>query len=422
MARKKLTAAAVEKAKPHPTRRREIRDGDTAGLYLVVQTSGHKSWCVRYRIGRRPIKYTLKGFPSLVEARKQARNVMNAVDSGKDPHAEKKAERRRELEQDDFEAVARSFIEKHCIGKRDEPHLRRWRDVARILGLKPLKAGPKTLDVIPGGLVARWGDRKIGSIVRGDVVRWQDGYEDTPILGNRALAHVRKLFAWALERDLVAVNPCSGIKPRAPEVSRDRVLSDNELLRIWNAADGDGYGAIVRVLILTGQRREEVGAMRWSELDLDKRLWTLPPARTKNKQWHTVPLSDAVIDIIKAQPRIHGSDFVFTLTGRTPINGFSRGKRRLDEISGVVAWRLHDIRRTVASGMAALGISLPVIEKVLNHKSGSFAGIVSVYQRHDFSGEKRAALEAWARYVTSLDRPVDNVVELKREERIPIPA
>src|SRR5262249_30435288 len=150
--------------------------------------------------------------------------------------------------------------------------------------------------------------------------------------------------------------------------------------------------------------RDEVAGMRWDELDLDARLWTLPRGRVKNDQGHVVPLSPLAVAILKSAPRISDSPLVLTNNGTSPASGCSKGKRKLDALlpGNMPPWRLHDLRRTVASGMARLGINLPVIEKVLNHASGSFAGIVSVYQRHSFADEKREALDAWGRHVERL--------------------
>jgi integrase len=168
-------------------------------------------------------------------------------------------------------------------------------------------------------------------------------------------------------------------------------------------------------LILTGQRLREVSEMEWKEIDLNAKLWTLPGKRAKNGAEHTIPLSDLAAEILKALPRIDGSSFVFTINGRNPIRGTHQAKRRIDKLAPEIApWVLHDIRRTVASGMARLGINLPVIEKLLNHVSGSFAGIVGVYQRHSFADEKRAALQTWARHVEAIvsGETAANVVEL----------
>src|SRR5262249_56811672 len=159
-----------------------------------------------------------------------------------------------------------------------------------------------------------------------------------------------------------------------------------------------------QLLALRGQRRDEVGQMRWSEVDLEKRLWTLPPERVKNRKPHEVPLSEAALATLKGLPRIDGSSFVFTFSGASPATGFSKAKLKFDALlpADMPAWRLHDLRRTCASGLARLGIKLPVIEKVLNHSSGSFAGIVGVYQKHSFASEKAAALQTWGDFLTAL--------------------
>jgi integrase len=182
-------------------------------------------------------------------------------------------------------------------------------------------------------------------------------------------------------------------------------LSDDELKALWRAA-------------LTGQRRAEVAGMTWREADLAAQLWTLPAARAKNNREHTVPLPDLAAEILRTLPRIDDSDLVLTLTGRVPLRAFRNIKRRLDALMppDTSSWVLHDIRRSVASGMARLGINLPVVEKLLNHVSGSFAGIVGVYQRHSFADEKRSAMAAWARHVEAIvsgETAADVVVPMK---------
>ena len=210
------------------------------------------------------------------------------------------------------------------------------------------------------------------------------------------------MFNWALECDIVETSPCAGVRRPSAERARERVLDDDELRRVWHGAVALGFpwGSITQLLILTGQRRDEVAMMRWSEVDLGKRLWTLPSERVKNGKVHTVPLSDAAKAMLASIPR--AGDYVFASpSGGHPSH--SHGKILLDKAVGDVApWRFHDLRRTVASGLARLGVNLPVIEKILNHTSGSFAGVVGVYQRHDFAAEKRAALELWAQHVDGL--------------------
>jgi integrase len=401
---KALTAASIEKFKSNPAHRVEVPDGLLGGLYLVVQPSGAKSWAVRYRHAGRSRKHTLGPYPvlKLSDAREQAREVLQLVQKGADPAREKKIERRRAVEaKDDFDCVARLFIERH-----QRPNNRSWREAARLVGLVPDADDLQTLLVLKGGLVHKWGERTIGDVRRADVIVAIDDIVDrgAPIVANRTLAVLRKLFNWAMERYRVDANPCSGVKPPSREKSRDRVLTDDELKAVWKAADELAwpFGRIVQLLILTGQRREEVAGTTWGEFNLETRVWKLPRGRVKNDAGHDVPLSVEAIELIQGLPRLSGCDLVFSTTGESAVSGFSKAKDKLDEKADVRNWRIHDLRRTVASGMARLGVNLPVIEKVLNHSSGSFAGIVGVYQRHSFADEKRQALEVWARFVTNL--------------------
>jgi integrase len=291
------------------------------------------------------------------------------------------------LQPETFATVAHRFIERHA-----KLHTRSWRATERILAR----------DALP-----RWRNRPITSLAKSDVIALLDAVVDrgAPIMANRTLAAVRKLFAWCVERGTLEHSPCERVKAPGREVRRDRTPSDDELRQIWRAADERGYpfGRCIQLLILTGQRREEVAGMRWDELDEELTVWRLPATRVKNNTQHTVPLAAVVREILQGVPRF-GSDFVFTTTGTKPVSGFSAAKRRLDRAISppLVPWRLHDLRRSAASGMARLGVSLPVIEKVLNHTSGSFHGIVSVYQKHSYLAEKKGALELWADHVVAL--------------------
>ena len=188
------------------------------------------------------------------------------------------------------------------------------------------------------------------------------------------------------------------------------MLDDRELAAIWKAAGALGFpfDSIHRLLILTGQRREEVAGLSWSELDRGTALWTLPAARAKNNEAHLVPLAGRVVALLDGLA--NGSEWptkglVFSTTGKTPPSGFSKAKARLDgKLEGVGAWRVHDLRRTVATGLQRLGVRLEVTEAVLNHRSGSRAGIVGVYQRHDWATEKREALALWSAHLERLTR------------------
>ena len=186
------------------------------------------------------------------------------------------------------------------------------------------------------------------------------------------------------------------------EIARDRVLDDNELAQIILAARKirGPYGGIVELLALTGQRREEVAGLQWAELDLAERVWTLPKSRTKNAKAHVVHLSEQSMAVLARADR--PGPYVFSLLGTKPFQEFSRAKRRLDQLSGVTAWRLHDLRRTCVSGMARLGIAPHVADKILNHQSGTISGVAAVYQRHESLAERRAALDLWGAHVGRL--------------------
>jgi integrase len=201
--------------------------------------------------------------------------------------------------------------------------------------------------------------------------------------------------------------------------SRDRVLDNRELALVWKASETLGwpFEPLMKLLILTGQRKSEISEGRWPEIDLAAEVWGLPPSRIKNKRSHKVPLSPQALAILEGLPRIGAGDLMFTTNSKTAVSGFSRAKRNLDAaiaaLNGgeeIEPWALHDVRRSVASGLQRLGITLHVIEKVLNHASGSFAGIVATYQRHEFEPEKRGALERWAAHV---ERIVEGESEAK---------
>jgi integrase len=221
---------------------------------------------------------------------------------------------------------------------------------------------------------------------------------------------------------MVTTNPFLALPRREAGEARDRVLTDDELASIWRAAEATGakvFGLLVRLLILTGQRREEVAGMAWSELSPDRQTWTIPAGRAKNGKDHLVPLSAAARDLLPEEPHAdeRESELLFPGQRGTPFNGWSKSKAQLDKDSGVIGWRIHDLRRTLATGLQRLGVRLEVTEAVLNHVSGSRAGIVGIYQRHEWAAEKRAALDAWAAHVMALVRGRDdagNITALRR--------
>jgi integrase len=219
-----------------------------------------------------------------------------------------------------------------------------------------------------------------------------------PSEANHALGVIKTLFGWCSDRDMITVSPCAKIKKPAKHGSRSRALSESELRRLWALLEGEGYpfGTMTKLLLLTGQRRGEVTQMRWSQLDLAARTWLIPTELSKNGREHLVPLSDHALAVIASIGRA-GNDLVFPAHGNVEnvFSGFTRAKNRLDRLSGLKDWTLHDLRRTTATHLGKLGTPPHVIERVLNHVSGSFAGVAGVYNRHPYFEEMRAALQVW---------------------------
>ncbi|MGB3042309.1 MAG: tyrosine-type recombinase/integrase [Xanthobacteraceae bacterium] len=440
---KKLTAAVVSGAPKKPSRY-EIADSLQPGLRLIVQKSGAKSWCYRYeRPDGTRVKVTLgraegPGSLTLQAARDAANDARRLRSTGADPADQKRAARKAELERIEAE-------EREARRRDDLVSLvldRYYRDKVNAM-----KSAPELKRLLTKEL-APWAKRRIDTIDRADAIKLIDAIKDrgSPVLANRTRAAARTFFGWCIDKALIDENPFERTKPVVAEEARDHVLSDDELRLVLLAANrlGGFWQTLYRLLVLTGQRRDEVAGLEWSELDLNSAApaWTLPARRAKNKREHVIPLVPAVVDILRDCPvvrlttNINGvertvdSSFVLTTTGRTHISGFSKAKERLDKIMMDIArkeadelgtepivvrpWRVHDLRRTAASGMARLGVSVAVIEKALNHVSGTFGGIVGVYQRHDFLPERRHALNLWADHVASLtiDRG-SNVVPIR---------
>jgi len=405
-----------------PAQRKEIPDGKIGGLYLVLQPSGAASWAVRYRTAGKPSKLTLGSYPALdlANARKRAQEAIGEIASGKHPAAEKRAAREAqkaaEAPSDCVNTVAAAFVEKHA--KRKAGAL--WAaETERLL----------TKEIIP-----KLGAKRLGEVRKSDVHDLLDEIVDrgSPTTANRALAVLKKLGNWSVERGIVSMSPFAGIKPPAPERARDRVLSDDELRIAWRTFERVGwpFGRIAQLLTLTGARRDEIAEAQWSDVDLDAKVLKVVASRSKNKLPHEIPLSDGAVRIIETLPRIGGRDgYIFTTTGHTPVSGWSRAKAHIDRALREEAdargndppadWVLHDLRRTAASGMAGIGIPPHVVEAVLNHKSGTIKGVAAVYNRYSYASEKRQALDAWARRLEAIvgGEATSNVVELATAAR-----
>ncbi|MDP5309137.1 tyrosine-type recombinase/integrase [Paracoccus spongiarum] len=395
----KLTAASVDKLQP-TDKRQEIPDALCTGLYFVVQPTGKKGWQVRYRHSGTHRRMTLGAYPvlSLADARQRARDALAAASEGRDPAEEVRAAKAPKPE-DDRDKI------KVLIGQYHKRHL------------ASLKSGAVVRRELDRFVVAEWGERDIHSINKRDVIDLLDDIADSGrfVTANRVRAYLNKFLNWAVERDIIPMSPATGVKPVAKEPSRDRVLTDDEIRWFWTACEAEGFpwGPLGKVLLLTGQRLNEAAQITDSEIRGD--LWHLSADRTKNGRVHDVPLSGAVRDVLAGVDRIAGKPgFIFTTTGTTPVSGFYKARATLADAMQKAAaedrgepveiprWTFHDLRRTAATGMARLGIPVRVTEAVLNHVSGTGGGIVGVYQRHNYAEEKRAALDAWASYVTQL--------------------
>src|SRR5262249_19468138 len=213
-------------------------------------------------------------------------------------------------------------------------------------------------------------------------------------------------FGWAMAKGPAEANPIIGTEPAVTKGARDRVLTDDELRSIWAALPDSDYGDIVRLLALTGQRRDEIGSLRWSEVDFDKALIALPPERTKNSRPHDVPLSPPALAILKARPHLAGREYVFGSGARSHL-GWSNYKVALDariaSKGAISGWRLHDLRRTVSTRMHdELGVFPHIVEAVLNHVSGHRAGVAGIYNRATYAKEKAIALARWAEHLASI--------------------
>jgi integrase len=383
MPRVKLTKSAID-ALPTPTSDVVYWDAGLPGFGIKVTPKGRKVFVVLYRTGgagSKLRKYTIGpyGRVTLHQARLGAQKVFAAKLEGRDPATEKREAKRRAVT-DRVEDLLETFIAQHLSQNRS------GREISRLLRRE---------------VGTPWAGRSIHKISKRDVVEIVSAIEQrgAPVAANKALKSIKTFLRWCVGRAVLDQSPAEGVPLPTKEVTRDRVLSDEELTQVILAARtiGGPYGAIVEMLALTGQRREEVARIKCGELDLTGRVWTLPKSRAKNAKAHVVHLSQQSLTLLKGTGRRVG--FVLSFDGAKPFNVFSRAKRELDKISGVTGWRLHDLRRTCVSGMARLGVAPHVADKILNHQAGTISGVAAVYQRHAFLSERKEALVRWGAHV-----------------------
>ncbi len=426
MGRKTLTDRTLKALKPAPSRRKDylVNDAIVPGLGVRVGHTGTKTFVLVTRIpGRRyPTRRKLGKYGALTleEARQKARDWLQLIARGIDPKVE---EEKRKLDDqqrqaNSLAAVAAEFIRRH---------------------VSKLRTGDEVESAINRELVSRWGGRPISEISRRDVVGMLDEIVErgTPYAAHHLLAYTRKLFNWAIARGTYGLehSPCDRIKPSeviGRKEARTRTLTDEELREVWQAAGVLGYpfGPLFKLLLLTGQRLGEAAKMSWSEIDLHKALWSIPARRTKAGAAHAVPLSPDALGLLESLPRWVKGDYVFSTTeGERPVSGFSKAKVRAEKLMleykqekakergedpkkiKLEGWRLHDLRRTMRTGLSGLPIPVLVRELVIGHTK---PGLHKVYDQYAYLDEKRHALELWAGRLRSIVEPaLASVVPLR---------
>jgi integrase len=358
------------------------------GLYLRIREGGSRTFVIQWRDGARQRRETVGkvGVLSLDEARKKARKMLVGIDDGNDP-ATIKAKSKREGS-NLFLPLADDYLERRAqdmkLASLDQirRHLRDY--------WKPLHR--HAVSKIDRATVAS----ELRTIIK----------DRGPIAADRARSTLSAFYAWLIGEGLAETNPVIGTNKSGQARDRERVLTDAELVAIWNASDPEtDYGRIVRLLMLTGQRRDEIADLQSCEIagldDSGRAQIGLPASRTKNGRPHDVPLSAPAVAILRATPVRDGRSHLFG-EGSGGYSGFSRAKERLDERSGVTDWTQHDMRRTMATRMGDLGVEPHIIEAVLNHVSGHKAGVAGVYNRATYATQKRAALDTWAGYLQTM--------------------
>lgn len=406
MAKAKLTDKGLKKLVAINGKQTDYFDEDFPGFAIRVNPSGKKSFCVFYRIGRRFKRHTIGIYPTLglSEARQEAKKALYRVTiKGEDP-SRVKAENRDAIT---FSELAQEFLAKHS-----KPNKRSWEEDARII--------EKNLDPVIGPMRAKDVSRPIVREMLEDIA------DEAPVMANRVLALVRKIFNWGIQRDILELNPCANLEaPGGPETARDRVLNDDEIKKVWDAINQEPFvmGSMMKLRLLTAQRGGEVASMRWNDLDLDNAVWTIPGEVAKNGNLCRVPLAPEAVKIIKdvkahterenrKRAKRHGRDpqqeelSPWVFPGRkagTSVTEVQKLIQRVragtspddsDDDEDGVAFKGHDLRRTAASKMTELGVPRLIVKKILNHADNE---ITAVYDRFGYDREKRAALELWAK-------------------------
>jgi integrase len=391
MAKHKMTDRWVSALKPLGSRV-EIGDSLAPGLILRASASGVKAWSAVIRVGDRVQRVSIGRYPAvpLAGAREETLRLQRLAAQGGDLRAEAAAAKRaavRAAAEDvvTFGQVMDAYIEHVTRTARS------WKNIASMLRRPELQL---------------FHPRAVTDVTKRELITAIDGVAaaGSPHGASNTLRYLQTAYRFGVERDLIQHNPIERVRAPAPIVSRDRVLSPSELRRVWHAAGtmAPQWTAMIRMMILTGQRRTEVGRMRWE--DVEGETWTIPRERTKKDRAQHVHLTPAALKLLAALPRpANGTGFVFSGDGGvTASSYFSAAKTAVDQAAELnEPWRFHDLRRTVRSGLAELGVPEPVSRKIMNHAS---AGVDGVYNRYSYAEEAKQAWGDWAAHVLSIIR------------------
>lgn len=389
----KLTNESVAALKLDGKKDLIVFDDATPGFAIRLRLSANGrtlcSWILQYRKAGASRRYKLgpagPGALSAEKARALAKEALGKIWQGQDPSADR---------------ADRQAKNKLTLAKA----------VAEFLAVKQRHLRPRSFveskRYLTGGYLKALHHMPLDTITRQDVafcIR-KIAHETSDIVAGQARAKLSAFFVWCMQEGLCDGNPTIGTRKPPANKPRERVLSDPEIAAIWRAAGDDDFGRVVKLLILTGSRRSEVGGMRWPEIDLDKGVWILPSERSKNHRPHVLPLMPMMRQIIESVPNLAGRDLLFGSHSPKGLGTWDEGKRALDErLAGQVQpWRLHDIRRSVATRMCDIGIMPFIVEQILNHVSGHKAGPAGIYNRSTYPNEVRAALAQWHDHLRTL--------------------
>ena len=400
-----LTDLAIKNLKPGPVRR-EIPDPGCAGLYLIIQPSGYKSFAARFRFRGKPRKLSL-GAMALVAARKAATAALHEAKEGRDPTL---AKQQAKVEQRTVAATTfRSVAEKYMALKAGMR-----RDGDRVMFSGDIRTAPRRLRDLERAIFPTLGHRPVADIRRSEIVELLDKIEmeSGPVAADRALALIRCIMNWHATRSDNFVPPIvKGMaRTSTKERARSRILTDDEIRKIWNSNQSGAFPALLRFLLMTGARRAEAARMTWGELDGGN--WILPAGRNKTKQDLVRPLSAAAIAVIEDQRS--DCPFIFS-KGCKAISTFGRDKIAFDAAVGVSNWRVHDLRRTARSLLSRAGIVADIGERCLGH---ALPGVRGTYDRHSYLPEMTRAYDALAALIERIaNPPKGNITPLRKNKR-----